>query len=160
MSRSFVKDADESVGERPPEIPLSEHPNYVTPRGLAQLHPIKSDLAMQIDIPDYARPESFALTFDGYLRVFADGLYDFRLASDDGAVLRIDGETVIDRDGPQSPGESAGQIGLAAGLHAISLKYFQDGGGKGLSLRVRTAAAELQPLSAKALFHHVESIAK
>ena len=37
MSRSFVKDADESVGERLPEIPLSEHPNYVTPRGLAQL---------------------------------------------------------------------------------------------------------------------------
>jgi len=37
MSRSFVKDADESVGERQPDIPLSEHPNYVTPRGLAQL---------------------------------------------------------------------------------------------------------------------------
>jgi transcription elongation GreA/GreB family factor len=37
MSRSFVKDADESVGERLPDIPLSEHPNYVTPRGLTQL---------------------------------------------------------------------------------------------------------------------------
>ena len=37
MSRSFVKDADESVGERLPDIPLSEHPNVVTPRGLAQL---------------------------------------------------------------------------------------------------------------------------
>jgi transcription elongation GreA/GreB family factor len=37
MSRSFVKDADESAGERLPDIPLSEHPNYVTPRGLAQL---------------------------------------------------------------------------------------------------------------------------
>jgi transcription elongation factor GreB len=37
MSRAFVKDADESVGERLPDIPLSEHPNYVTPRGLAQL---------------------------------------------------------------------------------------------------------------------------
>ena len=37
MSRAFVKDADESVGERLPDIPLSEHPSYVTPRGLAQL---------------------------------------------------------------------------------------------------------------------------
>lgn len=37
MSRSFVKDADESVGERLPDIPLSEHPNYVTPRGIAML---------------------------------------------------------------------------------------------------------------------------
>ncbi|PXV54717.1 Transcription elongation factor, GreA/GreB family [Dyella jiangningensis] len=37
MSRSFVKDADESVGERLPDIPLSEHPNYVTPHSNAQL---------------------------------------------------------------------------------------------------------------------------
>jgi len=37
MSRSFVKDADESVGERLPDIPLSEHANYVTPRGIAIL---------------------------------------------------------------------------------------------------------------------------
>lgn len=37
MSRAFVKDADESVGERQPDIPLSEHPNYVTPNGLVQL---------------------------------------------------------------------------------------------------------------------------
>ncbi|WP_430391223.1 GreA/GreB family elongation factor [Dyella sp. 20L07] len=34
MSRAFVKDADESDSERLPDIPLSEHPNYVTPRGL------------------------------------------------------------------------------------------------------------------------------
>ncbi|MHA6205383.1 GreA/GreB family elongation factor [Dyella soli] len=37
MSRAFVKDADESVGERQPDIPLSEHANYVTPRGLVLL---------------------------------------------------------------------------------------------------------------------------
>ncbi|WP_201315734.1 GreA/GreB family elongation factor, partial [Dyella sp. EPa41] len=37
MSRSFVKDADESAGDRLPDVPLSEHANYVTPRGLAQL---------------------------------------------------------------------------------------------------------------------------
>ncbi|AHX12184.1 transcription elongation factor [Dyella jiangningensis] len=37
MSRSFVKDADESAGDRLPDIPLSEHANYVTPRGLTQL---------------------------------------------------------------------------------------------------------------------------
>ena len=36
MSRAFVKDSDDA-GDALPEIPLSEHPNYVTPRGLAQL---------------------------------------------------------------------------------------------------------------------------
>lgn len=37
MSRAFVKDADENPGNALPDIPLSEHPNYVTPRGLQQL---------------------------------------------------------------------------------------------------------------------------
>jgi hexosaminidase len=129
-------------------------------RGFARLQPAKRDIATQIAIPDYARPESFALTFDGYLRVPADGLYDFRLESDDGAVLRIDGDLVVDRDGPQSLAESAGQIGLAAGLHAISLKYFQDDGGKGLNLRMRAGTGSAQPLPEKALFHHVESPTK
>jgi transcription elongation GreA/GreB family factor len=38
MSGAFVKepDGDESVGELP-DLPLSPHPNYVTPVGLAQL---------------------------------------------------------------------------------------------------------------------------
>jgi transcription elongation GreA/GreB family factor len=37
MSRAFVKDADDNAGDAVPDIPLSEHPNYVTPRGLAKL---------------------------------------------------------------------------------------------------------------------------
>ena len=36
MSRAFVKDSDDA-GDALPDIPLSEHPNYVTPHGLARL---------------------------------------------------------------------------------------------------------------------------
>ena len=39
MSRAFVKENDlEHTGTDLPERPQSEHPNYVTPTGLAQLH--------------------------------------------------------------------------------------------------------------------------
>ncbi|MEO6263924.1 MAG: GreA/GreB family elongation factor [Luteimonas sp.] len=37
MSRAFVKDTDPDIPEDLPELPLSEHPNYVTEHGLAQL---------------------------------------------------------------------------------------------------------------------------
>ena len=37
MSRAFVKDTDDNAGDALPDIPISEHPNYVTPRGLARL---------------------------------------------------------------------------------------------------------------------------
>jgi transcription elongation factor GreB len=39
MSRAFVKESDEqSAADGMPERPVSGHPNYVTPRGLEQLH--------------------------------------------------------------------------------------------------------------------------
>ncbi len=37
MSRAHVREVDGDVPEDLPELPLSPHPNYVTPRGLAQL---------------------------------------------------------------------------------------------------------------------------
>jgi transcription elongation factor GreB len=37
MSRAFVKDNDGDADDALPELPLSEHPNYVTPHGLATL---------------------------------------------------------------------------------------------------------------------------
>lgn len=39
MSRAFVKDTDDDLAAAEvPERPRSEHPNYVTPHGLEQLH--------------------------------------------------------------------------------------------------------------------------
>ena len=39
MSRAFVKEADDALqSDELPERPQSPHPNYVTPKGLEQLH--------------------------------------------------------------------------------------------------------------------------
>ncbi len=37
MSRAFIKENDSDLPDELPELPLSAHPNYVTPQGLAQL---------------------------------------------------------------------------------------------------------------------------
>lgn len=37
MSRAFVKDHDDNAQDALPDLPLSEHPNHVTPRGIAIL---------------------------------------------------------------------------------------------------------------------------
>ena len=37
MSRAFVKESDGDDAGDLPELPVSEHPNYVTPRGLSLL---------------------------------------------------------------------------------------------------------------------------
>jgi hypothetical protein len=69
--------------------------------------------------------EWFALRTTTRLIVPADGIYSFRLNSDDGAKLYINGNLVIDNDGQHAPTAKDASVSLTAGEHAISIDYFQ-----------------------------------
>jgi hypothetical protein len=69
--------------------------------------------------------EWFALHTTTTLLVPADGSYSFKLNSDDGAKLYIDGKLVIDNDGQHAPTAKEATITLTAGEHALSIDYFQ-----------------------------------
>lgn len=59
MSRAFVKDSDgDDSGNDLPDLPLSPHPNYVTPRGLALLHARLDDAQRRLAALDPAAVES------------------------------------------------------------------------------------------------------
>lgn len=50
MSRAFVKEPDgDSVVDDAPDLPQSQHPNYVTPKGLAQLQAQREALIAERD---------------------------------------------------------------------------------------------------------------
>ena len=70
--------------------------------------------------------EWFAIKFDFNLKIEKEGDYQFVLNSDDGSKLYIDGKEIIDHDGQHAPAEkSSPPIRLTAGIHKISLPYFQ-----------------------------------
>lgn len=72
-----------------------------------------------------ARFEWFAIDYRGKFWIEKPGLYRFRLISDDGALLYIDGQLVADNDGVHSPMARLGSLRLAGGMHAIRVPYFQ-----------------------------------
>lgn len=129
-----------------------EHEVLVTD-ALEGLQSMREDTASQIGIPDFARAEWFGLTFEGWLRVPAPGVYRFQLRSDDGSVLEIDDTVVVDRDGGQSASESTGAIALAAGAHKFALRYFQGSGDEALQLQVGRDGAAPQVIPAAWLAH-------
>ena len=75
-----------------------------------------------------------------------DGIYTFHLASDDGSVLRIGGEVVVDHDGLHGMSERSGQVALARGRHSVDVSFFQSGGGVGVSLEVTDPSGDRFPL--------------
>jgi len=79
--------------------------------------------------------ESFGVIFDGFLEIPSDGLYEFEMESDDGAVLVIGEEAVVDLDGLHGKTTASGIVPLKKGFHKVRLKYFQAGGDATLNLR-------------------------
>jgi hexosaminidase len=105
------------------------------------------------DLQQFDRSVNYAVQFDGFLKVAADDFYQFAVTSDDGAVLEIDDEVVVDNDGNHAPRMIAGHIPLRRGLHKFRLRYFQSEGGASLDISWAGASGPLQPLEGSALFH-------
>ena len=76
----------------------------------------------------------FSVTWTGTLWAPVSGSYHFRLDSDDGARLWLDGRVVGESLRPDTVNQVLVDIALSAGPHAIRVDYFQRGGAKTLSL--------------------------
>ena len=71
------------------------------------------------------RFEWFGISYIGGIVIPSDGNYTFKLTSDDGAKLYIDGELVIDNDGIHPPRSKTKEVHLTKGDHLIGVDYFQ-----------------------------------
>lgn len=70
--------------------------------------------------------DHFAFKFRSLLRVPRRGIYRFYTYSDDGSVLRIDGNTIVDNDGGHSARRREGSAALEAGLHLVEVDYLEN----------------------------------
>ncbi len=111
----------------------------------------------KIGLAPSRRDENFGLEFSGYLQVPTSGVYTFELTSDDGSVLLIGDQVIVDLDGYHGPIAGSGMIALEAGLHPITVRYFQAGGGSELRLTMKHADDD-RPLDLDArLFHRPQT---
>ncbi len=76
--------------------------------------------------------DGFALRLSGWVEIATAGEHTFRLASDDGSKLTVDGKAVVDNDGTHGVVEKSGAVELAPGFHAIVVTFFERGGGEEL----------------------------
>lgn len=98
--------------------------------------------------------EMFAFRYTGYVRVSRTGVYTFTARSDDGAALWIGSDNVFWSVG-QSPRttETWGQAALQAGLHPITVGYFQAYGPMALEMFVEGPGMPRQRVPSAMLFH-------
>jgi len=108
-------------------------------------------------IPDFVftprnRPDQFSFTYMGYLNVPATSAYTFYLSSDDGSILTIDRQTVVDNNGLHGMQEKQGTVALEKGYHRIMVEYFERDGSDDLKLEVKSVEMPRKMVPAGWLF--------
>jgi hypothetical protein len=77
--------------------------------------------------------------------VQADGNYTFSLVSDDGSAAYIDGVLAVDDGGPHGPALVSNTVHLTAGVHSLTINFFEDfGGNAGVDFRLADGAHYVQ----------------
>ena len=72
--------------------------------------------------------QPFAVTYDGYVRVPVDGVYEFQVDSTWDATVVLGGGMIINDDGTKDRKVKSAIVPLKAGLHKISIRYNHHGG--------------------------------
>lgn len=112
----------------------------------SKLKPALTGTAGAFDLGVARRGDDYAITFDGVFKAERPGDYRFYLSSDDGSNLYIDGKKVVDDDGIHPTKGAGGSITLSAGIHHVTVAFFQVGGGAELDVQVKGPGLSMRPL--------------
>ena len=103
---------------------------------------VERGILPEVSISGARQKDHFGYIFEGLLRIPERGVWEFQLRSDDGSVLEIGGERIVDNDGSHAAIAATGRAALDAGLHPFRLLYFEDYEGEELSWSWRAPGAE------------------
>ena len=114
---------------------------------------VKKGVMSEPSIKDAPQADHYGYIFEGLMEVPEDGVYTFATKSDDGSVLYIGNEKVVDNDGSHAAISASGRIALKKGLHPYKLMYFEDYEGEHLSWEWMTPSGkQMEPVPANILY--------
>lgn len=105
------------------------------------------------NINPFKKMPAFGVIYTGFIRIDNDGVYGFSTASDDGSVLSIDDQPVVDNDGKHPVMGKSGTIALKKGFHRITVKYFNTGSAGSLRVFMTIPGKPSGELSPDILFN-------
>ncbi|MDE5438637.1 family 20 glycosylhydrolase [Elizabethkingia meningoseptica] len=108
--------------------------------------PVKHEIIKNVHLSDTIKMPAFGTKIKGFIRVPSKEIYNFYFTCDDGGVLKIANQLVVDNDGQHAPVMKSGQIALEAGYHPIDIDFIEAGGGFTLKLYYSINGSEPQPI--------------
>jgi len=124
-----------------------------------RLEPATTGVVDSVGVESHKGKDHFALRFTGYVKVPAEGDYRFYISSDDGCRVRIGDEVVAVHNGLHAATLRRGRrLQLAAGLHPITVTYFEKANEEALKLMWQSSGQEPRQIPPSAFFHAAEPV--
>jgi PA14 domain-containing protein/Fn3 domain-containing protein len=113
----------------------------------------KNGVVPYFNIFQAEQEDNFGFYFEGYLKVEKDDVYTLSTISDDGSLLFLNDELLVDNGGKHAMIEKEARVALRKGYHKIAVKFFESNGGHGLRVLYGQGNQEKKEISEKVLFH-------
>jgi len=119
---------------------------------ISQFTSLGSKNVAEVGLGEMAGKDNYALHFEGYIRIPADGEYIFNLASDDGSKMWIGESLVVNHDGTHPYLEKRLRVRLPKGDYPFRIIMFEATGDDYLRLFVEGAGMTKQLIPASWLW--------
>ncbi len=95
----------------------------------------------------------YGAEFTGSISIDTSGSWTFYTNSDDGSMLWIDDDLIVDNDGLHGMRERSGTVSLDAGTHTFMVRFFERGGNHGLIVSWQGPGVSKAVIPAEAFTH-------
>ena len=115
---------------------------------MKDLFPLQEGWISDFSLEKASIEDHFGFMYDCYIQIPEDGIYEFYTRSDDGSVLWVNNQRVVNNDGSHGDVKNTGLIALKKGVHKLEVHYFEDYEGNSLEVGMGLKGKEglkLQP---------------
>jgi hypothetical protein len=112
-----------------------------------------SGIISHFTIENSPQRDRIGFVYEGYIKVDAEGVFNFYCSSDDGSRMWVADSLIIENDGLHGDREVTGQIGLRSGIHPVKVEFFENEGGEALTVRYQGPGIDKQIIPANVLYH-------
>ena len=126
---------------------------------IAFANPLATGIVNDFDIADLQLAitefdtDTFSIRYTGFIEITTADTYTFYLNSDDGSIIYINGQYVVDHDGLHAANnEQSGDITLSAGIYPITVLYFEKTGNESMNVEYSSSSISKQTVPFNILY--------